>query len=284
AEKKIEYISKRASPGEDPNIDPDVFRLLISRVNELKIRHKEMRRIDPTRMMFAPEELEESQAKVKLVPFAVQSEELEDGTIMFHMFFRINDSKHLRVVSIPQKTLEDQDYDPEDENFRNPRNIVAFGDALIAVAAERANLGEVVNEKDQGTRAYLKMIHKRLALAREEAVKLLRLDEKVSAGVKYLAAKMYFHDAMNYLYRADMAEFARFKAVIGAEVKEHTEAAVESQNETHTEATVEAKEEGITSRILRVASEQAIVLAVYERVSTAMEKITTLGEGDGYSE
>ncbi|KAG6830428.1 hypothetical protein H0H92_000731 [Tricholoma furcatifolium] len=41
---------------------------------------------------------------------------------------------------------------------------------------------------------------------------------------------------------------------------------------------------GITPRVLRVAPGQAIVFAVYERVSTAMEKITTLREDDGYSE
>lgn len=41
---------------------------------------------------------------------------------------------------------------------------------------------------------------------------------------------------------------------------------------------------GITPRVLRVAPGQAIVFAVYERVSTAMEKITLIREDDGYSE
>jgi solute carrier family 25 (mitochondrial citrate transporter), member 1 len=41
---------------------------------------------------------------------------------------------------------------------------------------------------------------------------------------------------------------------------------------------------GITPRVLRVAPGQAIVFAVYERVSHALEKITTTREDDGYSE
>lgn len=41
---------------------------------------------------------------------------------------------------------------------------------------------------------------------------------------------------------------------------------------------------GITPRVLRVAPGQAIVFAVYERVSNLMEKITTTREDDGYSE
>jgi solute carrier family 25 citrate transporter 1 len=42
---------------------------------------------------------------------------------------------------------------------------------------------------------------------------------------------------------------------------------------------------GITPRVLRVAPGQAIVFAVYERVSTVIEKINpTIREDDGYSE
>jgi len=41
---------------------------------------------------------------------------------------------------------------------------------------------------------------------------------------------------------------------------------------------------GITPRVLRVAPGQAIVFAVYEKVSLAMEKITLIREDDGYSE
>jgi solute carrier family 25 citrate transporter 1 len=41
---------------------------------------------------------------------------------------------------------------------------------------------------------------------------------------------------------------------------------------------------GITPRVLRVAPGQAIVFAVYERVSHAMEKITLVREDDSYSE
>lgn len=42
---------------------------------------------------------------------------------------------------------------------------------------------------------------------------------------------------------------------------------------------------GLTPRILRVAPGQAIVFAVYERVSTAIERVTpSIMEDDGYSE
>jgi len=42
---------------------------------------------------------------------------------------------------------------------------------------------------------------------------------------------------------------------------------------------------GITPRVLRVAPGQAIVFAVYERVSEIIEKVSpTLREDDGYSE
>jgi len=41
---------------------------------------------------------------------------------------------------------------------------------------------------------------------------------------------------------------------------------------------------GITPRVLRVAPGQAIVFAVYERVSSVMDKLTTTREDDGYSE
>jgi solute carrier family 25 citrate transporter 1 len=42
---------------------------------------------------------------------------------------------------------------------------------------------------------------------------------------------------------------------------------------------------GITPRVLRVAPGQAIVFAVYERVSGIMERITpSVREDDGYSE
>lgn len=41
---------------------------------------------------------------------------------------------------------------------------------------------------------------------------------------------------------------------------------------------------GITPRVLRVAPGQAIVFAVYERVSRAMEKITLINEDDAFSE
>lgn len=42
---------------------------------------------------------------------------------------------------------------------------------------------------------------------------------------------------------------------------------------------------GITPRVLRVAPGQAIVFAVYERVSTTLEKITpAVVEDDGYAE
>ena len=41
---------------------------------------------------------------------------------------------------------------------------------------------------------------------------------------------------------------------------------------------------GITPRVLRVAPGQAIVFAVYERVSKVIEKLSTTREDDGYSE
>jgi len=42
---------------------------------------------------------------------------------------------------------------------------------------------------------------------------------------------------------------------------------------------------GITPRVLRVAPGQAIVFAVYERVSNVIEKMTpSVVEDDGYSE
>jgi solute carrier family 25 citrate transporter 1 len=41
---------------------------------------------------------------------------------------------------------------------------------------------------------------------------------------------------------------------------------------------------GITPRVMRVAPGQAIVFAVYERVSNVVGKLTTTGEDDGYSE
>jgi len=41
---------------------------------------------------------------------------------------------------------------------------------------------------------------------------------------------------------------------------------------------------GITPRVLRVAPGQAIVFAVYERVSNVMENITLVREDDAFSE
>ncbi|KAG6828850.1 hypothetical protein H0H92_006609 [Tricholoma furcatifolium] len=295
-ERADEIVERYSKQRDDPDADQDLVEFVIHRINEWKIRQEESKRINT--MLYTPEEQEEFEAKMKakaeakpkhqcrergqlLVPCAIRDSKLEDGTVMTHMFFKTCNPEYLREVSFPQQLVEEQDYDPEDEGLENPRNLIAMGDGYIAVAVEmRAKLGEVVNKNDQGMRAYLEMIHERLAIAREDAVKL-RLSEKVSADAKYLAAETYYHDAMSYMYRADMAghrvRFARFKATMDAEAKEHTEstveardeapieATVEEKGEAHTEATVEAKEEVHTEATVEAQDEANSEVAVETR-------------------